>query len=205
MKNLKKLIALALSLVTVLALFAGCGGGEKVVVYNWGDYIDPEVIDMFEEETGIRVVYELFETNESMYTKLKNSNNNYDVIIPSDYMIERLIKEGFDVYICTASLFDTIKAKFEYTIGRYFPYISWNKIIVTKNKQLINGDILIDDGIHNLEGGRYRKILMSAPHNLSYDAASNGMTRVTTWRDAYSAVRSYALEITEEESVNNNE
>ena len=94
MKNLKKLIALALSLVTVLALFAGCGGGEKVVVYNWGDYIDPEVIDMFEEETGIRVVYELFETNESMYTKLKNSNNNYDVIIPSDYMIERLIKEG---------------------------------------------------------------------------------------------------------------
>lgn len=121
------------------------------------------------------------------------------------YYIERLIKEGFDVYICTASLFDTIKAKFEYTIGRYFPYISWNKIIVTKNKQLINGDILIDDGIHNLEGGRYRKVLMSAPHNLSYDAASNGMTRVTTWRDAYSAVRSYALEITEEESVNNNE
>ena len=94
MKNLKKLLALALSLVTVLAFFAGCGGGEKVVVYNWGDYIDPEVIDMFEEETGIKVVYELFETNESMYTKIKNSNNNYDVIIPSDYMIERLIKEG---------------------------------------------------------------------------------------------------------------
>ena len=94
MKNMKKLLFLSLSLMMVLAFLPGCSGGEKVVVYNWGDYIDPDVIDQFEEETGIKVVYELFETNEAMYTKLKNSNNNYDVIIPSDYMIERLIKEG---------------------------------------------------------------------------------------------------------------
>ena len=94
MKNLKRLLFLSLSLMMVIAFLPGCSGGEKVIVYNWGDYIDPDVIDEFEEETGIKVVYELFETNEAMYTKLKNSNNNYDVIIPSDYMIERLIKEG---------------------------------------------------------------------------------------------------------------
>ncbi len=94
MKSIKKILCLALALVMVLVLLPGCSKGEKVVVYNWGDYIDPEVIEQFEQETGIKVVYELFETNEAMYTKLKNSNNNYDVIIPSDYMIERLIKEG---------------------------------------------------------------------------------------------------------------
>jgi len=94
MKNMKKLLFLSLALMMALAFLPGCSGGEKVVVYNWGDYIDPDVIEQFEEETGIKVVYELFETNEAMYTKLKNSNNNYDVIIPSDYMIERLIKEG---------------------------------------------------------------------------------------------------------------
>ena len=109
--------------------------------------------------------------------------------------VKRLIDDGFDVYICTASLFDTIKAKFEYVLGRYFPFISWDMVIVAKNKQLINGDILIDDGIHNLEGGAYEKILMSAPHNRNYDAESHGMTRVKSWREAYNAVHHYASRI----------
>lgn len=109
--------------------------------------------------------------------------------------IKQLMDEGFEVYICTASLFDTIKAKFEYVLGKYFPFVSWNQVIIAKNKQLINGDILIDDGIHNLEGGAYKKILMSAPHNKSYDAESHGMTRVKSWKEAYNAVHRYASEI----------
>lgn len=116
--------------------------------------------------------------------------------------IEKLINEGFDVYVCTASHFDTIKSKFENVLGRYFPFVSWDQIIVTKNKQLVNGDILIDDGIHNLEGGTYRKILMSAPHNKYYDAEANGMKRVKTWDEAYSAVHSYAIEILREDEDN---
>jgi len=92
---MKRILSIALVLVLVLCLLPACSNQEKITVYNWGDYIDPDVIDEFEKETGIKVVYELFETNEAMYTKLTNSNNNYDVIIPSDYMIERLIKEGF--------------------------------------------------------------------------------------------------------------
>lgn len=66
--------------------------GKQVVVYNWGEYIDPVVIDMFEEETGITVVYEEFETNESMYPKVQAGAVAYDVVCPSDYMIQRMIE-----------------------------------------------------------------------------------------------------------------
>ena len=66
---------------------------KQVIVYNWGEYIDPEVITMFEEETGISVIYEEFETNEIMYPKIKSGAIAYDVVCPSDYMIERMVKE----------------------------------------------------------------------------------------------------------------
>ncbi|MBQ8804309.1 MAG: extracellular solute-binding protein [Tyzzerella sp.] len=67
---------------------------EQVVVYNWGEYIDPEVIDMFEEETGISVIYEEFETNESMYPKVQAGAVAYDLVCPSDYMIQRMIENN---------------------------------------------------------------------------------------------------------------
>ena len=66
----------------------------QVIVYNWGDYIDPDVIDMFEEETGIDVVYEEFETNEIMYPKIQSGAIAYDVVCPSDYMIQRMIENN---------------------------------------------------------------------------------------------------------------
>lgn len=65
---------------------------KKVVVYNWGEYLDPEILTMFEEETGIDVVYEEFETNEILYPKISSGAIAYDVICPSDYMIQRMIK-----------------------------------------------------------------------------------------------------------------
>jgi len=68
--------------------------GETISVYNWGDYIDSAAIDIFEAETGIRVIYETFETNEDMYAKIAMGGSSYDVIIPSDYMIERMIREN---------------------------------------------------------------------------------------------------------------
>ena len=68
--------------------------GETISVYNWGDYIDADVIDIFEAETGIRVIYETFETNEDMYAKIAMGGSAYDVIIPSDYMVERMIQEN---------------------------------------------------------------------------------------------------------------
>lgn len=68
--------------------------GEQVVVYNWGEYIDPAVLDMFEEETGISIVYEEFETNESMYPKVQSGAVAYDLVCPSDYMIQRMLENG---------------------------------------------------------------------------------------------------------------
>lgn len=62
-------------------------------VYNAGEYIDESLLSKFEEEQGCKVIYETFDSNESMYTKI-NSGEKYDIIIPSDYMIERLIKES---------------------------------------------------------------------------------------------------------------
>lgn len=65
---------------------------EQVIVYNWGEYIDPEVLEIFEDETGITVVYEEFETNEGMYPKVQAGAVFYDVVCPSDYMIQRMIE-----------------------------------------------------------------------------------------------------------------
>ena len=69
--------------------------GDKGVfyVYNFGDYIDPELVDAFQEETGYTVVCDYFDTNEEMYPVIKNNTADYDVICASDYMIDKLIKE----------------------------------------------------------------------------------------------------------------
>ncbi len=85
---------LAMGLLFCVAL-TGCGDSDQpmVYVYNWGDYIAEDVIDLFEEETGIKVRYEMFDTNEDMYVKVKAGGNAYDVLIPSDYMIEKMVKE----------------------------------------------------------------------------------------------------------------
>lgn len=93
---MKKRLLVALAAFAVLGL-CGCGdsaanSGQEVYVYNWGEYIDPETIDAFEAETGIKVIYDEFETNEIMYPKVENGASQYDVICPSDYMIQKMIE-----------------------------------------------------------------------------------------------------------------
>ncbi|MBQ7037001.1 MAG: ABC transporter substrate-binding protein [Clostridia bacterium] len=92
-----KKIALLLCLVLCFSVFSGCSNSGKTVlrVYNWGEYIDESVIKEFEKRfPDIRVQYETYTDNEIMYTKITNSSTKYDVLIPSDYMIERLIGEN---------------------------------------------------------------------------------------------------------------
>jgi spermidine/putrescine-binding protein len=84
---------LAVLFVVILCIASGALA-EKISVYNWGDYIDPETLKMFEEETGIEVEYMVFETNEDMYAKIANGKSSFDVIVPSDYMVERMIREN---------------------------------------------------------------------------------------------------------------
>ena len=94
---MKKMLALAMILTTVLTLSA-CGGSseeERVVnVCSWGEYIDDSLIYQFEDETGIKVNYQTAESNEALYSLLKTGAGDFDVIVPSDYMIARLIDEG---------------------------------------------------------------------------------------------------------------
>ena len=66
---------------------------QKLVIYNWGDYIDPELLEQFTEETGIQVQYETFDSNEAMYTKIKQGGTTYDIAIPSEYMINKMKDE----------------------------------------------------------------------------------------------------------------
>lgn len=95
--KLKKIISLALAVAMSSTLLVGCGQSKKSAqvlnIYNVGDYIDEDLITKFEEETGITVVYETYDTNESMYQKLKSGSTKYDLIFPSDYMVEKLIAE----------------------------------------------------------------------------------------------------------------
>lgn len=94
-----RLLSCIMTCVLLVSVLAGCGSQDltkypngKLYVYNWGEYIDEEVIDEFEEEYGINVIYDMFETNEIMYAKLAQDNSAYDVVCPSDYMIQKLIE-----------------------------------------------------------------------------------------------------------------
>ena len=110
---MKKMVALTLALLMAASLFlSGCsvrkdtsdsensgsstgsGSGDRVVnVCSWGEYIDESLIDQFEEETGIKVNYQTAESNEVLYSQLSMGGVDYDVIVPSDYMISQLIEE----------------------------------------------------------------------------------------------------------------
>ncbi len=96
MKKVVKIFRLVLLMAIAVGLFTGCGSDVKkgkLKVYNWGDYIDESVIEEFEDKYNVDVVYDIFATNEEMYVKLKGGGSDYDVAFPSDYMIERMIKE----------------------------------------------------------------------------------------------------------------
>lgn len=97
--------------------------------------------------------------------------------------IRGFMDAGHEVYIVTATPYISVAEKMDDLLFRWFPFITWDQVIITKRKQLIRGDVLIDDGVHNLEGGDYFKILMTAPHNRDYDAESNGMIRVDSWKE----------------------
>jgi len=91
---MKKKLLLLLTFFSFL--LAGCGRTDSpntLTVLNYGKYIEPKVLELFEEETGIKVEYEEYITPENMYTKYKAGAIDYDLICTSDYMIEKLILE----------------------------------------------------------------------------------------------------------------
>ncbi|MBR5044629.1 MAG: extracellular solute-binding protein, partial [Clostridia bacterium] len=136
-----RLLAVVLTvgmLVSLVFSFASCGGndgwdfeeidteykGTTLHVYNWGEYISDgsegslNVVKAFEKVYGIKVKYDYFSTNEEMYAQLK-TGASYDVVIPSDYMIERLIKEDLIQKIDTSDLANYKNISSDYK-GLYF-------------------------------------------------------------------------------------
>ncbi|MDD3243044.1 MAG: spermidine/putrescine ABC transporter substrate-binding protein [Eubacteriales bacterium] len=163
-----KKLALVLSIVMVLGLIplAGCsqGGANTVLnVYNWGEYIDPTVLTDFEKETGIKVNYSLFDSNEIMYSKLQGGGSNYDVIFPSDYMIERLIKQNmleelnYD-NIPNASNLDPLYLNESYDPGNKYslPYM-WGTVGIVYNKTMVDDPVTSWDILWN---EKYAKKIM---------------------------------------------
>lgn len=87
----KALLAAALSLLAAVPALSA----EKVYVYNWTEYIPQEVIDKFTKETGIEVVYSTYDSNETMYAKVKLAQKNgYDVVVPSTYFVSKMSREN---------------------------------------------------------------------------------------------------------------
>ena len=128
---------------------ASAGGSQQLIVYNWGEYMDSDVIDVFEEETGIHVVYEEYETNEIMYPKIKSGAISYDLVCPSDYMIQKMIQNDLlqpinfdhipnasnigDMYYETSEQFDPGNL---YSI----PYC-WGTVGILYNKKMVSEPI----------------------------------------------------------------
>lgn len=85
-------LSIALVLVNVYLEKKGNidGGQGTITVYNWGEYIDPDLIKKFEKETGIKVIYETFDSNEAMMAKIEQGGTSYDITMPSDYMVEMM-------------------------------------------------------------------------------------------------------------------
>lgn len=153
---MKKLTPLVLAIALTLAMLAGCSDGSKpkdgedkgtVNVYNWGEYIDMDLLKEFEQETGIRVNYRTFESNEQMYSVLKQGGVSYDVVIPSDYMISRMISEdmlekiNFDK-IPNISLIDESTRGMEYDpTGEYSVPYTWGTVGIIYNSSMIDEEI----------------------------------------------------------------
>lgn len=151
---MKRYFSLILALavcVSAAAVFSGCSSGYEgeINVYNWGEYISDgsedyvDVIEQFEEEYNIKVNYTTYETNEELFNILSSSNSSYDVVIPSDYMIEKLIKADLLQKLDYSNIpnYEDVMDKFkglsfdpenEYSV----PY-QWGVVGIVYNKEMV--------------------------------------------------------------------
>ena len=110
--------------------------------------------------------------------------NNVQPVYNGRWFIQNLLNDGHRVKIVTATLSENVPVKMK-RFFKLYPMLSWNDVTITHDKQSVNGDVLIDDAPHNLEGGSYHKILFNQPHNRHYDTTQHGITRVYNLSEAY--------------------
>ena len=163
-KKIQRVIALLLVFALGFGLIK-CGGGAAenhvLKVYNAGEYMDLDLLTQFEQEYNCTVVYETFESNEMMYTKL-SGGESYDVLIPSDYMIERLIKEDYLQYIDwdlipnKGSLMDEVMNKSYDPGNRYSCPYFWGTVGILYNKNVVSQEDLDKEGWNILCDEKYK-------------------------------------------------
>ncbi|MED4534642.1 ABC transporter substrate-binding protein [Metabacillus fastidiosus] len=169
---------LAVVIVSILLLFAisklneaqGYSSGNTLTIYNWGDYIDADLIDRFEKETGIKVIYETFDSNEAMMTKIEQGGTTYDVAIPSEYMIDKMRQESLLIPLDHSKLpnFKNIDERFidlpfdpdnKYSVPYFWGTVGivYDKKML-KNKEITSWNDLWDNDLKNqillLDGAR---------------------------------------------------
>ncbi|MDO5716480.1 MAG: spermidine/putrescine ABC transporter substrate-binding protein [Tissierellia bacterium] len=148
MKKLK-IFSILFAICSILTLLAGCQSGDSATlyVYNWGDYMDPEVLKMFEEEENCKISYQEFATNEDLYVKIKNTRDPIDVIFPSDYMMERMIQENLVLELDYSHIPNMEKAndKFKHLDfdpeNKYSAPYFWGTVGIVYNTEKVDGEI----------------------------------------------------------------
>ncbi|WP_114571778.1 ABC transporter substrate-binding protein [Exiguobacterium flavidum] len=155
MKKLVQLFAL-IFLLSAAILFAldrlnatqGYSGENVLNIYNWGDYIEPELIDQFEKETGIKVVYQTFDSNEAMMTKVEQGGTTYDIAVPSDYAIAKMIDEDLLIPLDQSKIPNVkhidprfLDVSFDPGNKYSIPYF-WGTVGIVYNRDLIGGDAI---------------------------------------------------------------
>ncbi len=156
---MKKWIPLALALVLALSSAAALAEGS-ITVFNWYDYIDEDVLALFTEETGIDVKYACFTTNEELYAKLSAGAGSYDVICPSDYIIERLIRDdqleklNFDNIPNFANVIEWMKTPDYDPTGEYSVPYMWGTVGILYNTDYVDEEITSWDCLFN---GKYKR------------------------------------------------
>ena len=147
--------------------YLNCRYGTKVAA---DDVVDWDVSRFFPELTKNQVYDPIY--NKEFWKGILPIDGCYDVLSG--------INRQYDLYIVTATNYQTCDTKIE-RILEIYPFLNWSQFIIAAKKQLVYGDYLIDDGVHNFAGGHYKGILFDRPHNRLFNHTAAGLTRVYTW------------------------
>jgi len=162
-----------LSLLVCIVIFSGCGKPTPtpnpevemdcttLKVFSWGEYVDKSTLTKFENTYGVNIIYDEYDSNESMYTKLL-SGESYDILVPSDYMIERLIQEGklqpVDLKLIPnfEGIIESLKNP-TYDPGNVYsvPYF-WGNVGIIYNKNVVTEAELDQQGWAILKNPKYK-------------------------------------------------
>lgn len=185
MKKICSFLFVLLLLVSLCACARGGGDGAKTStlnVYNWGEYIDQSVLADFEAQTGIRVNYTTYASNEEMYSKIVSGAASYDVIVPSEYMISKMIEEDllaeldFDNIPNYALIGDEYKGLAYDPEEKYSVPYTWGTVVIVYNSAYVDEEDVEDESLDLLWNEKYAgKILM---FDNPRDAFALGLSRI---------------------------